>query len=103
MSDHYDWEAGMRLKDKNAIIYGAGGAIGGAVARAYAKEGATVFLTGRRLEPLDTAAKEIVTGGGYAHAAQVDALDGGAVTAHANRVAQEHDGVHISFNTIGIS
>jgi NAD(P)-dependent dehydrogenase (short-subunit alcohol dehydrogenase family) len=36
----------MILKDKLAVIYGAGGAIGGAVARAFAKEGAKVFLTG---------------------------------------------------------
>jgi NAD(P)-dependent dehydrogenase (short-subunit alcohol dehydrogenase family) len=95
-------EADMRLKDTNAIIYGAGGAIGGAVARAYAREGARVFLTGRRLDPLDAVAKEIVAEGGYAQAAQVDALDGAAVTAHADRVAREHGGIGISFNAIGI-
>jgi NAD(P)-dependent dehydrogenase (short-subunit alcohol dehydrogenase family) len=92
----------MRLKDKNVIIYGAGGAIGGAVARAYAREGATVFLTGRHLDPLDNAVKEIVADGGYAQAAQVDALDADVVTAHADRIAREHGGVHISFNAIGI-
>jgi uncharacterized protein YndB with AHSA1/START domain len=34
------------LKNKNAVIYGGGGAIGGAVARAFAREGARVFLAG---------------------------------------------------------
>jgi NAD(P)-dependent dehydrogenase (short-subunit alcohol dehydrogenase family) len=41
----------MMLKDKVAVIYGAGGAIGGAVARAFASEGARLFLTGRSLAP----------------------------------------------------
>ena len=39
----------MLLENKNAIVYGGGGAIGGAVARAFAREGANVFLAG---EPL---------------------------------------------------
>ena len=33
----------MLLKDKIAIVYGAGGAIGGAIARAFAREGAIVY------------------------------------------------------------
>ena len=43
-------EIEMLLKRKNAVIYGAGGAVGGAVARTFAREGANVFLAGRRLE-----------------------------------------------------
>ena len=39
----------MLLENRTAVIYGAGGAIGGAVARAFAREGAKVFLSGRRL------------------------------------------------------
>ena len=50
----------MLLKDKVAVIYGAGGGIGGAVARAFASEGANVFLTGRSLAPVEVVAKEIV-------------------------------------------
>jgi NAD(P)-dependent dehydrogenase (short-subunit alcohol dehydrogenase family) len=92
----------MRLRNKNAIVYGAGGAIGGAVARAYARQGARVFLTGRRAGPLDAAAKDIVAEGGHAEAATVDALDADAVAAHADRVAQEFGGIDISFNAIGI-
>ena len=37
----------MLLENKNAVIYGGGGSIGGAVARAFAREGARVFLAGR--------------------------------------------------------
>jgi 3-oxoacyl-[acyl-carrier protein] reductase len=39
------------LEDKNAVIYGEGGKVGGAVA--FACEGAKVFLTGRTLESLE--------------------------------------------------
>jgi NADP-dependent 3-hydroxy acid dehydrogenase YdfG len=41
------------LDDKTAVIYGAGGSIGGAVACAFAREGARVFLAGRTRGKLD--------------------------------------------------
>ncbi len=63
----------MMLQDKVAVIYGAGGAIGGAVARAFAADGASLFLTGRTLAPVEAVAKEIVAAGGSAAAAEVDA------------------------------
>jgi hypothetical protein len=53
-----EWRTAMSLENKNAIIYGAGGAVGGAVARAFAREGARVFLTGRDLSTIDALAKE---------------------------------------------
>lgn len=56
----------MLLENKNAVIYGAGGAIGGAVARAFSREGATVFLAGRTLAKLDAIAAEIAAAGGTA-------------------------------------
>ena len=63
----------MMLKNKVAVIYGAGGAIGGAVAHAFAREGATVFLTGRKRAAVALVAKEIVSAGGSAETAEVDA------------------------------
>ena len=51
--------AAMMLRDKVAVVYGAGGGIGGAVARAFAREGARVFLTGRDLASVEIVAKEI--------------------------------------------
>jgi 3-oxoacyl-[acyl-carrier protein] reductase len=64
----------MLLENKNAIIYGAGGAIGGAVARAFAREGARVFLSGRNAGPVEAVANDIVANGGVAETATVDAL-----------------------------
>lgn len=92
----------MLLENKNAVIYGAGGAIGGAVARAFAREGASVFLTGRSLAAVDTVAREIAAAGGVAETAQVDALDEQAVEDHADAVARKAGGINISFNAIGI-
>ncbi|MFJ8630851.1 SDR family NAD(P)-dependent oxidoreductase [Streptomyces sp. NPDC093568] len=92
----------MILKDRVAVIYGAGGAIGGAVARAFASEGATVFLTGRHLEPVESVAKDIVSAGGSAEAAEVDALDEHAVDKHLQSVIDKAGRVDISFNAVGI-
>jgi NAD(P)-dependent dehydrogenase (short-subunit alcohol dehydrogenase family) len=90
----------MLLKGRNAIVYGGGGSIGGAVARAFAWEGAVVHLTGRTPGPIEAVAGAIRAAGGSAHTAIVDALDEGAVDAHADRVAADHGSLDISFNLI---
>jgi 3-oxoacyl-[acyl-carrier protein] reductase len=90
----------MLLDGKRAVIYGGGGAIGGAVARGFAREGARVFLAGRTPEKLETLAEEIRSAGGAAETAVVDALDGPAVDQHADAVAAEAGGIDISFNLI---
>jgi 3-oxoacyl-[acyl-carrier protein] reductase len=69
----------MLLKDKVAVIYGAGGAVGGAVARTFAREGAKVFVSRRTLAPVARLAQEITAAGGVAEAAAVDALNEEAV------------------------
>jgi len=92
----------MLLENKNAVIYGAGGAVGGAVARAFAREGARVFLTGRNPGAIDTLAKEISAAGGTAETAEVDALDEQAVANHLDSVVDTAGTVDISFNAIGI-
>ncbi len=86
------------LQKKNAVIYGGGGAIGGAVARAFAREGAKVFLAGRTLAKLDQVAREISAAGGMAETAEVDALDEKAIDKHADAVAA-NAGVSISRST----
>src|SRR6266511_5551590 len=90
----------MLLESKNAIIYGAGGPIGGAVARAFAREGARVFLAGRTKAKLDKVADEIRTKGGAADTAVVDALDEAAVDAYVDAVVERAGSVDISFNLI---
>src|SRR5262245_34109002 len=92
----------MLLKNKVAVIYGAGGAIGGAVARAFAREGARLFLTGRLRAPVEAVAKDIVAAGGSAEAAEVDALDEHAVDEHLRSVIAKAARVDISFNAVGI-
>jgi NAD(P)-dependent dehydrogenase (short-subunit alcohol dehydrogenase family) len=92
----------MILKNKVAVIYGAGGAIGGAVARSFAREGARLFLTGRVQAPVEAVAKDIVSAGGSAEAAKVDALDEQAVDKHLQSVIEKAGRVDISFNAVGI-
>jgi NAD(P)-dependent dehydrogenase (short-subunit alcohol dehydrogenase family) len=90
----------MLLENKTAVIYGAGGAIGGAAARAFAREGAKVFLTGRNLASVATTAKNIIAAGGAAEFAQVDALDEGAVEEHIAEVVKKAGAVDVSLNAI---
>jgi NAD(P)-dependent dehydrogenase (short-subunit alcohol dehydrogenase family) len=92
----------MILQDKVAVVYGAAGAIGGAVARAFASEGAQVFLTGRVKAPVAAVAKDIDSAGGSADAAEVDALDEQAVGKHLQSVIDKAGRIDISFNAIGI-
>ena len=79
----------MLLEHKVAVIYGAGGSIGGAVARAFAREGARVFLAGRTQAKLDKVADEIRSNGGVADTAVVDALDERAVDAYVDAVVEQ--------------
>jgi len=92
----------MMLKGKVAIVYGGGGRVGGAVARAFAAEGATVFLAGRTLAKLQEVADQIAGAGGTAEIAQVDALDGQAVDRHVDDVVAKAGRIDISFNAISV-
>jgi NAD(P)-dependent dehydrogenase (short-subunit alcohol dehydrogenase family) len=91
----------MLLENKNAVIYGAAGAVGATVASAFAREGARVFLTGRNPYALNRIAEEIRAAGGAAESAEVDALDEHAVTSHLDGVIDKAT-IDISFNAIGI-
>lgn len=90
----------MILEGKTAIVYGAGGSIGSAAAMAFAREGATVHLTGRTVEPLYQLAERIRKTGGDTVVAQVDALDEEAVDDHAESVARADGGIDIAINLI---
>jgi len=92
----------MMLQDKVAVIYGAGGAVGGAVARAFAADGASLFLTGRTLAPVGAVGKDIAAAGGSAAAAEVDALDEQAIDQHLRSVTAAAGRIDISFNAIGV-
>ncbi|HVD28927.1 MAG TPA: SDR family oxidoreductase [Mycobacteriales bacterium] len=90
----------MLLENKNAVLYGGGGTIGGAVARAFAREGATVHLAGRTMSTLQRVADEIRAAGGKAEVAQVDAFDADQVDEHADSVAAGGGSLDVSFNII---
>ena len=92
----------MLLKDKIAVIYGGGGAIGGATARTFAREGAEIFLAGRTLARLERVAADIRAEGGRAHVDVVDALDENAVGDHADRVAAQAGTIDVALNAVSV-
>jgi len=87
----------MMLEGKTALIYGGGGAIGGAVARAFADAGARVYLAGRTRARLEAVANDI---GDAAEVEEVDALDERAVVEHADAVAADAGGIDIALNAV---
>ena len=90
----------MLLQGKTAVIYGGGGSIGGAVARAFGREGATVFLAGRTQDKLEAVADQIRSAGGASETAVVDALDAQAVEKHAAEITSQAGSLDISMNVI---
>jgi NAD(P)-dependent dehydrogenase (short-subunit alcohol dehydrogenase family) len=92
----------MMLTGKVAVVHGAGGAVGGAVARAFAAEGASLFLSGRRLAPVEVVAGNVIAAGGSAEAAEVDALDERAVDEHLRSVVDRAGRLDISFDAVGV-
>lgn len=92
----------MLRQGKRAVIYGAGGAVGAAVARAFAREGARVFLAGRTRATLETVADDIVAAGGTAGVSTVNASDECTLQAHVDAVSSETGGIDVAFNAIGM-
>jgi NAD(P)-dependent dehydrogenase (short-subunit alcohol dehydrogenase family) len=90
----------MLLRNKNAVIYGGGGAIGGAVARVFVREGAKIFIAGRIQAKLDAVARDIAAEGGIVETAQLDVLDEPAVEKHAVAVAATAGGIDIALNAV---
>ena len=88
----------MLLQNRTTIVHGGSGAIGSAVARAYAREGAEVHLTGRTRATLEDVAHRIRDEGGIAHVAVLDAVDRDAVERHAAAVADQSGGIDVCFN-----
>ncbi len=100
--NHHNQGRKMLLKDKIAVVYGAGGGVGSAIARKFALEGAHVYLATRRLESIKNLANEIRASGGQADAAELDALDEKAIESHLDSVIAETGKVDVSFNAVGV-
>jgi 3-oxoacyl-[acyl-carrier protein] reductase len=92
----------MMLQNKNAIIYGAGGSLGSAVAKALSRAGARLFLTGHNLDPVQKVADEIIAAGGKAEVAKVDALNEKEINAHNQSVISKAGSIDISYNAIDL-
>ncbi|MBX9454665.1 MAG: SDR family oxidoreductase [Rhizobium sp.] len=90
----------MLLRNRTAIVYGGSGAVGGAVAKAFAREGARVFIAARGRDGLEKVATEIRAQGGKVEVAPVDATDKAAVEAHLAEIAAKAGPVKIMFNAI---
>ncbi len=93
----------MLLNDKVAVIYGAGGGVGGAIARTFAREGAKLFLAGRRRASLDNVAADVTQAGGTADVAEVDAFDESSVERHLAAIVGRAGRIDVLFNAIGIA
>jgi 3-oxoacyl-[acyl-carrier protein] reductase len=89
------------LHDKHAVVFGAGGSIGAAVAKEFAAEGAEVFLAGRTKSNVEEVTRQITAAGGQAHAEVIDALDGSAVDKYLDGIARQSGRLDIVFNAIG--
>ncbi|QYN36294.1 SDR family oxidoreductase [Pseudonocardia sp. DSM 110487] len=94
--------SGLLLEKKNAVIYGGGGAIGGAIARVFAREGARVFVAGRTQAKLDAVAHDIAAAGGTVETAHVDVLDERAVQEHADAIAATAGSIDVAVNAVSV-
>ena len=90
------------LHNRSAIIYGAAGSLGTAVAKALSKEGARVFVTGHKLHPVKQLASEIIAAGSKAEAMEVDALNQQSVNDCVNEIVSTAGKLDISFNAISL-
>ncbi len=89
------------LQGKYAVVFGAGGSVGGAVAKEFATEGAEVFLAGRTKANVEPVMKQITKDGGRAQAAVIDAEDYAAVDEYLDGIVRRTGSIDIVFNAIG--
>jgi 3-oxoacyl-[acyl-carrier protein] reductase len=89
------------LKDRVAVVFGAGGAVGGAVASEFAARGADVFLSGRTESSVQAVANAISGRGGNATVAEVDALDEAEVNGYVDEVVGAAGRIDVVFNAMG--
>src|SRR6266581_1432298 len=89
------------LEGKHAVVFGAGGSIGAAVAKEFAAEGAEVFVSGRSKSNVDEVAMQVTAAGGRAHAAVIDALNDGAVNEYLDAVVKQTGKIDIVLDAAG--
>ncbi|PLT46702.1 3-oxoacyl-[acyl-carrier protein] reductase [Paenibacillus pasadenensis] len=93
----------MRLKDKIALITGAGSGIGRCSALRFASEGAHVVVADINLEAAAETAALIAQAGGEASAVACDVTDPASAEAMARQTLERHGRIDVLFNNAGIS
>jgi 3-oxoacyl-[acyl-carrier protein] reductase len=93
--------ATQMLQGKIAVVFGAGGSIGAAVAKEFAAEGAEVFLAGRNTSSVDSVVRQIALGGAKAHAATVDTLDEASVDSYLDEVVDRAGKIDVVLDAAG--
>jgi len=89
------------MKGKHAVVFGASGSIGSAVAQEFAAEGAEVFLSSRSKPSVEAVAKEIAAKGGLAHAVAIDTFDDAAVNQYIDGVVKQTGKIDIILDAAG--
>jgi NAD(P)-dependent dehydrogenase (short-subunit alcohol dehydrogenase family) len=89
------------LHGKHAVVFGAGGSIGAAVAREFAAEGARVFLAGRSKANVEAVAKQITERGGEAQISVIDTLDDAAVNDYITGIVNQAGKIDILLDAAG--
>lgn len=92
----------MLLENRIAVVYGGGGALGGATARVFAREGARVHLAGRSDAALEAVAADIRSAGGRVTTAVVDAFEPDQVQEHVDRIVSSDGRLDIALNAVGV-
>ena len=91
----------MRLKDRVALITGAGRGIGRAIALAYAKEGARLALAARTLSELEETAREAEALGALTHVVQVDVTNEEEVAEMVRQTVERFSTIDVLVNNAG--
>lgn len=91
----------LGLKDRVALVFGAGGGLGGAIARALAAEGAKVAVADIAAEAAAATVADITAAGGQAIAVTWDLADLGSIPGHLARVEAEVGPVDVLVNNTG--
>ncbi len=89
------------LNGKHAVVFGAAGTIGAAVAREFVAAGAEVFLSGRTKPNVEAVATHITANGGRAHSAVVDTLDDAAVNQYIGSIVDETGKIDVILDAAG--
>ncbi|QTL02250.1 SDR family oxidoreductase [Aquabacter sp. L1I39] len=91
----------LGLNGKVALVHGAGGGLGGAMAKALAAEGARVAVAGRTLANVERTVEAIREAGGTAHALQWDLADLSVIEAHFTTIEEKLGPVDVLVNNTG--